>query len=387
MESRARSILVLFLSLTLCVSGWGASEGAASHINQEAIDWVELHKAFRGGESAGLRVLFPPGVKAEEVQVHRRICYAVRELGIGGPEGAAEFGLRGSRWLVVPVKVLRAFAHRPGYEIAWIDDADINQPWRPIFKPAVTATLEGRLTNEHGQPAAGMRLNVLYRMSEAMRFFGYNDGMTPELALGSTVVQPDGTFALKLPVFEEDPFMIANADYMPRRRDGSRPAIQRRAGLAIDGWELRYRRDGATMLWPDTITLKAKYDEPLNLRIIRRPRISGRIGEDFRRAKGITGLPSMAAEARGDVLRALLSAEVPGTFGSSYMTHGSRVVKRSHNCELKPDWSFSVLLSPGTYDIVLREYGFGSRLKKEIVIREGIVLGDGSDVRIELERE
>jgi len=346
-----------------------------------------------GDRGQSLRIILPDYIDPAQVQVHYTTGTFMGEL--GGRER-----LKYRDFEIVPQRGFRpigdaspefesprkVYMYCPGYNIMWIEEPNLSVPWKPEFVKATTAILKGTLTDPNGGPAGGKEVRFTRMMGEDGNFYGYSDGPVSKLVIATAAVGSDGCFEAVLPVFEDDPFIQRYGD---RRRlpDGKLGPLEPR-GAQVTLTELvpmygRYQ--GPLMVWPDSIELQREYDKPLALRVIRRPRISGRIGEAFRKANGITGIPSMSAEAKGGELRVTLDAEIPGKPGRSYMTYGNRVIERSHNCELKPDWTFSVLLEPGTYDIVLREHGPGYSLNKEIVVKEGMVVGDGSDVKVDVE--
>jgi hypothetical protein len=342
--------------------------------------------AGTGDSGVRLKVMLPDDMDPARVQVHYLCGSSMGTLGGREPLTSREFSIPPATYPGIhSTEAVKVYAYCPGYQIAWAVDPNISEPWKPQFVKAVTAKLEGTLTDPNGQPAVGKEICFSYTMAEDGGFHGSRNGLVSRLMIAIASVGPDGKFETQLPVFDADPFM-EKYGLRKQTRDGRPgPLLARRAEIMLAEWEAKgSQHDGPLMLQPDFVTLQPKYDVPLEVKMTSKPRISGRIGELFRKNNGIAGTPSFSGQAKDGEVRAVLYAEAPGRPVASSKGRVGKATVRGRNCELKADWSFSVVLEPGVYDIVLREYGQGFRLNKQTVIKGGVVVGNGSDVKIDI---
>jgi hypothetical protein len=136
------------------------------------------------------------------------------------------------------------------------DELRAMRAFEPRFEPLPTERLKGRLLTAKGEPLASARICFTYFLAEAADYFGYADGMTPPLEVAHAITGTDGTFAVELPVWRDDPFFAAS---VARASDG-RPGFGT-FEITTEGED--GRRQG--VLIPPEVSLEGPYPEPFPL--------------------------------------------------------------------------------------------------------------------------
>ncbi|MGD0093533.1 MAG: hypothetical protein ABSE73_26790 [Planctomycetota bacterium] len=259
-------------------------------------------------------------------------------------------------------KSVKLLAYCPGYQIAYITEPPLDQPWTPGFKPADMTHLEGTLTDTKGKPLPNQRLRLSYHMIEAMSFFGYFDGMVPKITISSIETGKDGTFQAEIPVLERDPFF---------QKHGTSARPSREFAWSLESSERP--TEEPRMLRPSSLPVQTRYDIPYKIQVVQKARLQGRIEQGFLKKNDIAGEVRggpWPEEERG--YRLDLEAE-------------SKDGMRHYNCFLTPDLTFSVLLAPEEYDIRLYAMKRGYLVHKKVLAKEGIVLKEGEDLDVLVE--
>lgn len=70
--------------------------------------------------------------------------------------------------------------------------------------------VRGKAVASDGRPVAGATLTVTYSLMEAGAYFGFTDGILPQIALGSLQTDDDGTFEAMLLDLTRDPWIDAD---------------------------------------------------------------------------------------------------------------------------------------------------------------------------------
>ena len=200
---------------------------------------------------------------------------------------------------------------------------------------------------------------MTYSMIEAMSFFGYVDGSVPLIVLSTAETAKDGAFQTEIPLVQEDPFL----------HDHSRG--NRRLRLTVD--RIRTHSRAPCTLRPDTISMQMKYDAPLIIHVVKKPKLSGHIGRGFLKENAVLG------EVRNGYWP---EAETGYRIDLQARTKDG---KSSYNCMLKKDYTFSVLLPLGKYDLCLRMMKRGYILHKMVTVKKSVILREADDVRIVIE--
>jgi hypothetical protein len=256
------------------------------------------------------------------------------------------------------------FAYCPGYEIAFVSNAPLDQPWTPDFRPVSTTTIEGALRDTKGAPVANEHLVFKYTLTEAMGFFGYIDGMSPSLTIAEATTDNEGAFHAKIPLLAEDNFFRT---YYAGHSITAAPRA----------FELSLGRAGTpsadlSVLRPARLNVQTKYESPINLQLVQKARLRGKILPSFLSKNGIVGEVRNGEWPAGENdYRLDLDAE-----SKDGRTH------TGYNCMLEPDLTFSVLLPPGQYALQLNEMARGYILQKAVPVKERVILGENEDVNL-----
>jgi hypothetical protein len=256
-------------------------------------------------------------------------------------------------------------------------------------------------------------------MDEARYFFGYMDGSSPELPIGTVVTGADGSFRMDVPDLAADPFLCIYSQqwattWEPRAlhvaftRDPrwvfpwagfggneTKPLVRTKPVNRSMRVELgRPFQSWSQVTWvvrPEWMPIVARYDSPVIIRVLQKARLSGRIGEKFRSENGIRGAVFNSETPPDAEYTISLNAEEakPRQKGDAYLIGGG------HNCMLKQDWSFDVRLAPGKYDLVLTEWRRGSfrstamkerpAMPRRIVVRRGLEVKEDKEVTVAVE--
>jgi hypothetical protein len=272
-------------------------------------------------------------------------------------------GKKGIREYTIPVppgySSAKLIAYCPGYQIAQISDAPLDEPWSPEFKKLPTTPIKGMLADTKGNPIAKEKLVLSYLLDEAMSFFGYADGMVYPLRIATIETKDDGTFQIEIPLMEKDPFF----QRYPRRVRRLRVSLPRSGRLSTTFW----------MIQPETIPLQIRYTKPVRIQCVKKGKLSGHIGRDFLKKNEVTGGVRGGYWPETETnYRIKLDAETKDR-------------KRSYNCMLKKDYTFSVFLPPGEYDLRMSIFSRGYVIQRRITVRENVRLIEGDNVELEVE--
>jgi len=107
-----------------------------------------------------------------------------------------------------PIERVKLLLMAPGFAVATFETSNEAVTWEPSLVRLPVAYLKGRL---EPAPATPQLVSVDYRLTEAMEFFGYLDGSSPSLRLGSALSLPDGRFELVVPNLLFDPFVTSRS--------------------------------------------------------------------------------------------------------------------------------------------------------------------------------
>jgi hypothetical protein len=103
------------------------------------------------------------------------------------------------------IQSVRVLLLVPGYAAATLDTETDDSPiWAPELVKLPVAVIEGRIDPA---PKIPIRVSLSYSLIEAMGFFFYFDGGTPDLELGTAFADAQGHFKLKIPDITSDPFI------------------------------------------------------------------------------------------------------------------------------------------------------------------------------------
>ena len=307
---------------------------------------------------AAVRVRIPPDVDAENFRLGVGIYgYGLQTGTQSGEKGVCEYDVP-----CTTADVVKLFAYLPGYRIDPVDGLRAGDVWEPFFVPLDFVPLEGRLLDSHGRPLAGETLVFTYDLIEAMDYFGYSDGSVPRLLLASAQTRVDGSFSGSIPDFAGDPFFSAPASL-------GLPDRQRRLDVALSS--ARFRFDSPWALEPAHVPLQDVSAGPVEIRRIGKAALKGRLTEEFRRRHGIVG-----------VVRNGPWPEEETGMRLELRANGDR---GSYNCRLQSNFTFSVVLPPGRYDLQLCEMERGYLLHRSVPVESGLVLEENDDLDLRIE--
>jgi hypothetical protein len=248
--SNAKRMIGTIVALILAGLAAGAEPGVWP--GSAGVVGAETFSDYMGGGLSRFRIELPEGVKRSQVLVRADNVFIRVESGA-------------SEWR----RGVSAFIYRPGYQIAWVEDVDVNQPWKPQFKKAPMAKLAGTLIDPNGRPAGGQELVFMYTISEECEFFHrVSSCLLAPSNIAKATSEPNGRFEVQLPVFEDDPFMER---YGLRHGDGE--LYPRTIEMILPEWVPHFGLfSGPFMLEPKSFELKRRYDKPLDIKIIRKPK-------------------------------------------------------------------------------------------------------------------
>ena len=319
---------------------------------------VLVHTAQAESDAGAVHVRIPPEMDAEHFR-----------LGVGlyghGLQTGAQSGEKGVCEYDVPcttADVVKLFAYLPGFRIDHVDGLRTGDAWEPFFVPLDSVQLEGKLLDSHGRPLAGETLVFTYDLMEAMSYFGYSDGGVPRLPVATARTQTDGSFSASIPDFAGDPFFAA-----PDFSDHS--ADLRRLEIALAS--ARSRFDSPWVLEPSHLPLHDASAGPVEIRRIGKAALKGQLTDEFRRRHGIVGVVRHGPWPEEETgFRLELWAKFNGG---------------SYNCNLQSNFTFSVVLPPGRYDLQLNEMERGYLLHRSVPVETGLVLEENGDLDLQIE--
>lgn len=318
-----------------------------------------LVRAAQAESDAGaVRVRIPPEMDAEKFR-----------LGVGlyghGLQTGDQSGEKGVCEYDVPcttADVVKLFAYLPGYRIDHVDGLRAGDAWEPFFVPLDSVPLEGKFLDSQGRPLAGETLVFTCDLMEAMSFFGYSDGGVPRLPVATARTQTDGSFSASIPDFAGDPFFAA-PDFSGHSAD------LHRLDIALD--PSRSRFDSPWVLEPAHVPLQDVSAGPVEIRRIGKAALKGRLTDEFRRRHGIVGVVRNGPWPEEETgFRLELQAKFSGG---------------SYNCNLQSNFTFSVVLPPGRYDLQLCEMERGYLLHRSVPVRTNLVLEENDDLDLRIE--
>ncbi len=251
---------------------------------------------------------------------------------------------------------LKLLLYAPGYQMvaAEIDFARLGAPYAftpvPVTLPKLR--MSGQLVDSAHMPLPGQTLTLTYTFIEAMRYFGYIDGMVPTIKIDTVITDLEGRFSFEIPDFAKDPFF---------QRYRSDKYAAGRFYMSSEN-----RQDGPDdKLSPTGFTVQTIYPKPFIVTKTLHGTLRGRLSGSFLREYGSTGdLTSYIRSVDSAPFSIRLEARtMPG--------------QRSYNAMVQADGTFLVNLPPGTYVLRLFVFGPGSTLKHEIPLQAKVVIKEG----------
>ena len=109
------------------------------------------------------------------------------------------------------------------------------------------------------------------------------------------------------------------------------------------------------------------------VQVVERARLTGRIGDAFLKENDV----------RGEVRNGFWPETETGY--RLDLQGRARDGNVSYNCMLAKDYTFSVLLPPGEYDLCLRSMKRGYLLHRQVIVRENVMVREADDVRVVVE--
>lgn len=136
-----------------------------------------------------------------------------------------------------PIQSVKVLLLVPGYAAATLDTETYDSPvWEPELVKLPVVVIEGWIDPA---PKTPIRVSLSYPLIEAMGFFFYFDGGTPDIELGTSTTDAQGHFKLKIPDLRADPFVQAeNRSVDVRLSSPDHPA----PGEALDSQSLELRQ-------------------------------------------------------------------------------------------------------------------------------------------------
>jgi hypothetical protein len=126
--------------------GWVGVLTVCGAVGAEVSDSDEHFRAIMKNMSAhegDLKVIIPEGIDTSAMIIeYGRYGHGLFMNSIRGEAGKREYLIPYG-----PGETLKAFVYCPGYQIAWVVEPNLNEPWRPVFRPVAAATMKGILTD------------------------------------------------------------------------------------------------------------------------------------------------------------------------------------------------------------------------------------------------
>jgi len=225
--------------------------------------------------------------------------------------------------------------------------------YRPQLVPILKVNLAGRLVNGEGVPHPNETIFVYYRLTEAMDFYGYIDGTSPLLLLGSGRTNSDGIFNMSVPYLLDDPFF-----------EKYKHIGKMEAQFVINGSDKKYLdiRGYYGSIHPAFLTFRKEYKNPFIITLIKNARIEGRFSNRYIQENQIKGKTQWNM---GETL--LRVALVP-------VNEDGEELPRISLWRDKDGLYFNPLLPPGIYSFYLRIIKDKNTVEKEILVYDGMTL-------------
>ena len=158
--------------------------------------------------SPEFRLFLPANDHSNEVEV-RYVLY-----GSFGAQGGFAQPARDLQSIGIPLSVegvvashIKLFAWAPGCQIATfesnVEALDIQSSY--FCRPLPNTRLNGRIEGVNSLGKTPVELRVYYVADWACAFFGFQDCMVPQWPLGIVELEKNGSFAIDLPDFADDP--------------------------------------------------------------------------------------------------------------------------------------------------------------------------------------
>lgn len=272
---------------------------------------------------------------------------------------------------------VKLLCYRPGYRMVTADftaeQLASSTPFVPHFEKLPTTPVTFTFVTPEGAPLPNVKF-VLFHSLETHQYFGYGDGMMFFADMNTNITDATGACTLDLPMMQDDPYFAAHP-----------VALQLRLP---DGGK---RPDPTRDLSPESITLPLKTPAKVVVTVTARAKLHGHIDVAYIRAQHLEGdiTPYSYTTKPTGPIRVELRAE---------MTN-----KPSISCMLLETGDYSVLLPPGTYELVLveigpngnllRKYGVtergygGETFRKRVPLQQTVTLRAGEDKTINVSAE
>jgi len=305
------------------------------------------------------QIRFPREINSESVMIQYGIYGRGGVIGeVRTAKGIYDYVLRFDDLSgeIRPATSLKLLLYAPGYQMvaAEIDFARLGAPYAfaPIPVTLPKLRISGQLVDSAHIPLPGQTLTMTYTLMEAMRYFGYADGMVPTIKIDRVTTDQEGRFSFEVPDFAKDPFF---------QRYRSDKYAAGRFYMSSEN-----RADGPDdKLSPTGFTVQTSFPKPFIVTKTLHGTLRGRLSGSFLREYGFTGDSSPDIRTVENALFSirLEARTMPG--------------QRSYNAMVQADGTFLVNLPPGTYDLRLFVFEPGLILKHEIPLQAKVVIKEG----------